>query len=291
MTGTAKPVMHKKILPKEKRGKELFIAKQFAQVQKVAGSNLTDIRLAEDDSDGKADVLAVVNSNKIGIQLTELKIEHRVASADRARKMTEALLKIILIQVNPSYRIFVNIRSPLDYSNNSVKLFGKRLETLALLIAEGIQDSIFSPSTADYFDKSKSSLKPNSLIIPDILKETITSVELSKIPEDHNTMCQGRGNVFINFNYDTVTSSDELDETLVEQILKKKANSKADTLLVWTSDEDFWGQEVNIQKKFVSKAQTARFDNIYLFFFINSFINSEEFFQANRKVLTVKETS
>ena len=105
ITGTARPVMLKRVLPEDKQDKELFIVEQFARVQKLAGADLTEIRTNPDDSEGKADVFAKANGKSIGIQLTELKIQHRPASADRARKMTETLMSAILKRVQPDYRI------------------------------------------------------------------------------------------------------------------------------------------------------------------------------------------
>lgn len=285
MSGTAKPVIYKKILPENKRAKEVFIVEQFARIHKVAGSSLTDIKSNLDDSDGKADVLANLDGYKKGIQLTEFKIPHRGASADRARKMTKTLLDTILALVKPDCRIFVDIHSSRDYTNESVKLVGKRLDMLGRVIAEGIRDSVFSPSPADYFDKSKSGLKANPLTIPDTLKKTIAHIELHKIPEGHNTMCHGRENVFINFNFDIVVASDKLDKTLILRLLARKTDSKADTLLIWACDQDFWGQEEHIHKLFLKHTQKTRFENIYLFFFINA----EALFKGNTKVFVVRE--
>jgi hypothetical protein len=201
--------------------------------------------------------------------------------------MTESLLDKILTLVKPNCRIFVNIRSPIDYTNESMKLNGKQLEILGRVIAEGIRDSVFSPSPSEYFGKSKPGLKPNPLVIPDTLEGSISRIELHKIPEGHNTTCHGRENVFINFNFDTVVGSDELDEDLVSRLLARKADSVADTLLIWSCDQDFQGQEERIHELFMKRARETRFENIYLFFFIDA----EGFFEANKKVFIVKEKS
>ena len=285
MTGTAKPVMLKRILPKEKQAKELFIVEQFAHVQTITGDVLTEIRSNPDDSEGKADVLAKVNGRTIEIQLTELKIQHRPASTDRAKRISEAVLVAILNRVQPSCRIMINIHSSKDDRNESLKLAGKMIEILGKTIAEGIENSIFSPSPADYFDKTKTGIRPNPLSIPKDLEKIITSVELQKIPDGHNTLCYGRNNIFINFNFDVVVSSEEMDEKLVSQIFAKKENSVADTLLIWACDKDFWGQQEQIYKLCVVQSDKSRFDNIYLFFFIDA----EKMFDANKKVYVVRE--
>lgn len=287
MTGTARPVFFKTVLPVNKQAKEVFIVEQFSRIQTISGARLTNIRPNVDDSVGKADVLAITNGNEIGIQLTELKIAHRAASDDRAKRMIESLLSTILAGIKPDHRIMVDIKSPLDYTNQSIKLVGKRLETLGKIIAEGIRNSSFSPSPADYFKKDKSGLKPNPLDIPEKLKDTIGRIEIFKISDGHNIMCPGRENVFINFNFDIVVSSDELDEQLVLRILTKKANSLADTLLIWVCDQDFWGQEKRIWQLFLKHSKETAFDNSYLFFFINA----EKMFDANMKIFTIKEKS
>jgi len=287
ITSAATLVSFKTVLPDEKQAKEVFIVEQFACIQTVAGATLIDIRPNADDSEGRADVLAIANGNEIGIQVTELKISHRPASADRAWKITETLLDTILARVRPECRIMVDIQSPQDYTNKNVKLVGKRLKMLGKIIVEGIQNSTFSPSQADYFDKTKSGLKPNPLNIPETLKDTITRIELCKIPKRHNIMCHGRENVFINFNFDIVVSSDELDKKLVLRLLEKKANSVADTLLIWACDQDFWFQEEGIFQLFSAHAKETVFNNIYLFFFINA----EKLFEPNKRVFTVKEKS
>ena len=285
MTGTARLVTLRRVLPKDKQAKELFIVEQFARVQTIAGSVLTDTRINPDDCECKADVLAKANGKPIGIQLTELKIQHRPASADRANKISEALLAAILNRVQPSCRIMINIRSSRDDRNESLKLVGKKIEMLGKTISDGIENSIFSPSSADYFDKTKIGIRPNPLFIPKDLEDIITSVELQKIPDGHNTACYGRNNIFINFNFDVVVSSDEMDENLVSQVFEKKENSVADTLLIWACDRDFWGQQEQIYKLCVAHSDKSRFDNIYLFFFIDS----EKMFDANKKVYVVRD--
>ncbi|MBA7554862.1 hypothetical protein ES705_47498 [subsurface metagenome] len=181
----------------------------------------------------------------------------------------------------------MDIHSAFDYNNKSIKLTKTTLNSLAEVIARGIKNSVFSPSPADYFDKSKSGLKQNPLSIPEHLKEIVTRVNLWTIPEGHNTLCYGRENVFVNFNFDMVVSSDELDNTLVSQIIAKKTNSKADTLLVWSSDRDFWGQEEHIHRFFCEQVEATSFANVYIFFFIDA----EGLFEANKKVFIVKEKS
>jgi hypothetical protein len=285
MTGTAKPVILKRILPKEKQAKELFIVEQFARVQTISSDVPTEIRSNPDDSEGRADVLAKVNGNTIGIQLTELKFQHRPASADRAKKITEALLVAILNHVKPNYRIMINIHSSKDGRNENLKLVGNKIEMLGKTIGDGIENSLFSPSPADYFDKTKTGIRPNPLSIPEGLKDIITSVELQKIPDGHNTLCYGRDNIFINFSFDVVVSSDEMDEKLVTQIFEKKENSVADTLLIWACDRDFWEQQEQIYGLCTAHSGKSRFDNIYLFFFIDA----EKMFDANKKIYVVRE--
>lgn len=285
MIGTAKPVYFRDVLPQEKTTRECFIAQEFAKIQKIGGYILTDIESNPDDSEGKADVIARLNDVEVGIQLTELKIAHRPQSSDRARKIVDNLLELILAQIRPLYPVFVDIHSSSDYLNASIRLIGKKTVDLAEIIAEAIANEQFSPSIYEYFEKPRSGLRSNPLDIPPQLKSIISYIEISRIPEGHTTMCQGRDNVHINFNFDIVVTSVETYENLVRAIYQKKRNAKASILLVWSCDRDFWGEEGRIGQIFREQLGNSPFDYVYLFFFMNA----EGLFEANRKVIVVKE--
>ena len=285
MIGTAKPSCLRGILPQEKSAKECFIAREFAKVQRIGGYSLADIESSPDDSEGKADVIAKLNGAEVGIQLTELKIAHRPQSSDRASKIIDKLLELILTKVNPPYPVFVDVRSPLDYQNASIKLTGKKIGKLATIIADAIVSEQFSPSIDEYFGESRVGLQLNPLEIPPQIEPTISRIEISKIPEGHTTLCQGKDNVHINFNFDVVVTSAETYESLARTIYQKKHNAHAPILLVWSYDQDFWGEEEGIAQMFRERSDNSPFDYIYLFFFINA----EKLFEANRKVIVVKE--
>lgn len=283
--GTAQPVFMPRVLPEEKIAKEEFIVREFAKSQNVGGHTLTDIKPNPDDSDGKSDVLAKHKGIEIGIQLTELKISHRPQSADIARGIVNKLLEEILSKVKPPYPVFVDIHSSQDYQNASIKLRGKSTTALAELIIESITNEQYSPAISDYFDQPGTALQPKLLSIPDSLKHVITRIEVSKIPEKHTTMCQGKDNLYINFNFDIVVSSNETFEYLIEEIFRKKSFSKSSILLVWSCDQDFWGEEEKVAKMLKDRAGKSSFEFVYYF----SFINAQKLFETNKKVMVIKE--
>lgn len=102
------------VLPTDKRDRERFIVEEFAKTQKIGGFTLTDIETSEDDSHGRPDVRAKLNGVDIGLQLTELKIEHSPRSAYIAHEITVKLIDCVLREIKPPSPIFVDIQSPKD---------------------------------------------------------------------------------------------------------------------------------------------------------------------------------
>jgi hypothetical protein len=288
VTGTARPVSIPTVLPQGKQEKELFIACKFAEIQLIDGGGLVDMVSApeEKESHGGSDVLAMLNGVEIGLQLTELKIPHRPSSADRAYKLTEKLLDEVVGRVSPSYPVLVYVGSHDDCSNLSIKLKKKDIQQLAGVISDAIVNEWFSPSVKEILEAP--GLKLNPLVISPRLKKVISRIEISKIPEGHITMCQGRNNVYVNFNFKTVVASDDIYRSLLSSICQKKQGSEAPILLVWCCDKDFWGEMELITKMFKEVVSNSLFDHvdyIYLFFFINA----EGMFEVNKQVFVIKE--
>lgn len=284
MISNAKLVHFPSVLPEEKSARECFIVQKFAEIQTVSGHVLTDIRSSPDDSHGKADVLAKCNGVEVGIQLTELKISHRPESSARAWTIVDGLLGLILAEVTPPYPVFVDVWSSQDYENACIKLVGRDLKRFAKLISRAIANEQFSPSIKDYFGQPKVLVRPRPLDIPDSLKSVITRIEVSKVPEGYATMCQGRDNVHINFHFDIVVRSEETFKDLAQEVFRKKSHSSVPLLLVWSRDQDFWGEEESVARALADEAKSSSFD--YIFYF--SFMDGEGLFDANKRVMVIK---
>jgi len=280
-----KPVYLSPVLPKDKRDRERFIVEEFAKTHKVGGFTLTDIEASEDDSHGRSDVRAKLNGVDIGLQLTELKIEHRPRSADIARKITVKLIDCVLKDIKPPSPILVDIQSPKDYENVSLKLRNREIQMLAGIIIEGFQHNEFSPSVVEYFDHKMKGLKPKYLEIPDSMQGMISKVEIQRIPEGYKTTYPGKNNVHINFHFDQVVTSDIMIQELIGNIYRRKELGSAEILLVWCCDEYFWVQEEVIKQIFQREFARSSFKYIYLFFFMDA----EGPFQVNKKIYVIKE--
>ena len=87
----------------------------------------------------------------MGIQLTELKIEHRPHSSNVANKLTTNLLNFILKSIKPCSKILVNIYSNKDYKNDILKLNDKELKEIAKIIVDGINKEKFFPNPDEFF--------------------------------------------------------------------------------------------------------------------------------------------
>lgn len=279
-----KPVYFNPVLPKDKSDRERFIVEEFSKTHKVGGFTLIDIEASEDDSHGRSDVRAKLNGVDIGLQLTELKIEHSPLSADIAHKTTVKLIDCVLKEIKPPFPILVDIQSPKDYKNVSLKLKDKEIQMLAGIIIEGFQHNEFSPSVVEYFDHKMKRLRPKCLKIPESLQHLISVVEIQRIPEGCKTTCPGKDNVHINFHFDQVVTSDILIQELIGNIYKRKELGSAEILLVWCCEKYFWGQQEEIKQIFQREFVSSSFQYIYLFFFIDA----EGPFQVNKKIYAIK---
>lgn len=280
--GTAKQRFIKRILPINKEEKEEFIATEFAKMQKIGDPVIENIKRNFDDSNKKADILGRINNRDIGIQLTELKIEHRPHSAMKSIKLTNSLIELILKSLTPSFPIFVNICSTMDYQNKILKLNKKEINLLAETILKGIKEEKFSPPIDEIF-KNKGA-KLNYLDILEGLKKNISSIEINKINSNQEIYSQGKNNLHINFNFDSTISSDEIIFNLVEKIYEKKEGGDSEILLVWCSDMDFWFREEEIIRFLKEKFKKSGFESIYFF----QFIDAEGLFEANKKAFVIK---
>ena len=281
----AKPVYLKTVLPKDKRDVEKFVVEDFSKIQKINGYTLTNIQINPDDSHGKADITAKLNGIDIGLQLTELKIGHRPESSSRSEKIIERLVNLILEEIEPAFPLFVDIYSTKDYQNESIKLKPKGIQELANAIITGIKNREFSPSIRELFKPDKTNFKLKFLKIPRNLQKIISKITIQKIPDGYSTLSPGKNNIFINFHFDQVVTSDIVLEELVEEIYEKKNKGTAEILLIWSYDEDFWGQEERIKQFLLEKSRNSTFKYIYVFFFINA----EGPFEANKKIFTIKD--
>ncbi len=286
MIGTAKPVYFNRVLPVDKKQKELFIAKEFSELQQIKGIPLIEIVNSDDDYAGKPDIFAKLDDKPIGIQLTELKYEHRPKSNNVALSIAEKLLDEILKLSEPEFPVYVDIHSSKDYQNEILTLKKKEIIRLASLISKAIINREFSSSISDFFKNPRpSDLRINPINIPKELNDKIKKITISKIPDGNSTLCPGRRNVFINFRFDIVVTSDVSMESLIADILQKKEKGEASILLVWARDQDFWGEEEEISEIFKRLSEKSSFDYIYIFFFIDA----EKLFKPNRKVFMIKE--
>lgn len=285
MISGAKPVYFKTVLPNDKREGEKFVVEEFSKSQKINGYTLTDIKINPDDSHGKPDITAKLNGINIGLQLTELKIGHRPASSSQSERIVSKLIDLILDEVEPVSPLFVDISSTKDYQNERIALKDKQIQDLANTIITGIKNREFSPSIAEFFQPDRTNLKLKYLKIPHILQKTISEITIEKIPDVYSTHCRGKNNIFINFNFDIVVTSDIILEELVTKIYEKKNRSTAEILLIWSYDEDFLGQEEIIKQLFLQKSKNSPFKYIYIFFFINA----KELFEVNKKIFIIKD--
>lgn len=282
--GSASQIIQKPFLPEDKREKEKRIVEEFSVIQTINGKKLNDIEINTDDSSGQPDVNASLDGEKIGIQLTELKFGHRPESEDVSNRLTNKIIDKILETIKPDVPIVANICTHYDHLNIVLHMRKKHVNELSKIIIEGIRNKEYSTSFIE-MQKSPASISKTKLLpIPKSLKKVISGLFIQKIPEGDISYCPGREKLYVNFGFKQITYSKTILIKMVETIIEKKKESKADILMIWSGDIEFLSKEEIIVSIISDKIKNLSFP--YIFYF--SFLNTTEAFNANKKVFKIR---
>jgi len=225
--------------PREKKQLEQYVVREFARLPEIESMALSGIRSSDDDASGKPDVHAERGGETVGFQVTELKIEHRPESAHVAETIAQRLADAVLQRGKPPKPVVVTIHSSRDHLNKLLKLSKRDIANLADAISQGCSSQEFT--RIDPAGPLRS--RHLSLPVPPVLQNTVTQVIITPIPAPSWTGAPGRDGVFVNLGFESVTVSPSGLKDLVQSLSHKKKHSKADILLIWCRDQDFFGME------------------------------------------------
>jgi len=242
MIGNVRRVLVTSPFPREKKQLEQYVVSEFARLPETAPMGLSDIRSSGDDASGKPDVLAQCGAQTVGFQLTELKIEHRPRSAHAANTMSHRLADAVLRQGKPARPVVVTINSHHDYLNKLLKLSSREIDWLAHAIIKGCLSQEF----IDIDLKGPPPSRYLSVVVPEALRNKLSYITISPIPDASWTGARGGDGVFVNVGFERVSVSPSELKKLVERLGRKKRHSKAEILLIWCRDQDFYGMEDNL---------------------------------------------
>jgi len=261
LVGNMRLVKKPSPFPQDKRQLERFVVQHFAEFLSKEGSDLQNIRSAPDDSFGKPDVLADVGSRTIGIQLTELKIEHRPSSRNVARQKEDELCEMILGLLEPHSPLLVNVFTTCRL-NRIPKLTARDMEAIAQTTAEAIKQIEFGEPT----ENPKWPMY-HRVPVPNGLHGKISHIFVQAIPSGWRTGAPGRDGLYVKFDFDQVMISDSVLQKMISKLVTQKSRSVADVLLVWCYDQDFWGQGNKIASLLVKEGASQSFPESYLLIF------------------------
>lgn len=218
------------------------------------------MRISPDDSEMGPDVVCKMNEQQIGIQITRFTISGAKVTKRVAQQNSIKILKNIFPRIKPSERTIVSFNSIFDRSNEIVKLKKKKLNKLCDFIVKEVSKhkNIYKGrKELEYF------LYPFTIEVPDFLKPEITSILIQYPPADQEIYVPGRGNIYINFNFDTRSVSDLTIQEVSELIYKKKNNGKSEILLIWGDTTELFNQDEKIISSLKGVFKETSFMNVF----------------------------
>jgi hypothetical protein len=268
--GSVRLIKIKTGIPNNKDEKEKTIARNFLNSNYCTDSNIInkediiDVISSNEsnyfeDSHYKPDIiLKTKDDRKIGLQLTELKLEHN----PRTRTITPKIIKKFYdsfseqISFKITNPIHINISSIYDYENTQLLLNNKEIRVLTSIIAEEIIAMV-------KYNKKSAVIKP---ISDKSLKTKITQINLLQLDKNINLYHPGWNNIYLQLNSDYVVINEDILEELINKIFENKYKSIADILLIWSMDTEFLAEEeliINlIKKKFMGSPKEIYFYNV-----------------------------
>lgn len=214
---------------------ERYIVDEFRKLVAPQSISIDNIRSSPDDSHGGPDVLATLGDAEIGIQVTELKFEHRPKAARVARQLAVKLLAQVLKRVRPSRPVMVSIHSTGDSENKILRLNQREMKNLAETISNAIAHDL---------PENPQSLSPMNMIYvspPTSLANRVSYISLHVLLPGHTAYCPTKDMLSVTFRFHSVRSSKSTILRVVRDLAARKAHTRCDLLLVWYQDRDFWG--------------------------------------------------
>lgn len=171
-------------------------------------------------------------------------------------EMCDAILTMVPDPATPAY---LSVLSVADGENERLQLTRKEkqvlAETLAKAIWNGPPGETISPHEREF---------GQSVPIPEVLRDKLRLLTIVWLQPGNVTGAPNRGNVFVSFSFHAVRYCQETLRLLLQDISEKKSTSKADVLLVWYRDVDFWGEGEVICTYAVEIFRSMPFEAIYL---------------------------
>ena len=219
------------------------------------------LSLSKDDSNKGPDLIASINSEFKGIQVTRFVLNDYMARFNKAKNACELISKEIQKNITPLFK--VNSQLWVSHKDNDfVPNMDKReFRKIASIIADKLKENIETLKNKDGF---------LNFDIDDLkLRKKIGGFNFQKIPEDSYSSYFGKGKVFIDLGFDNIFFKDSDIISEIEKIYESKNGGKAQILLLWSDRKELMGQDNLIIERLKKKFVKTTFEDVYFMTFLN----------------------
>jgi hypothetical protein len=245
-------------LIKNKEEEEGFITSLYCQILVRNGHNVS-AEFSPDDRDKGPDTIINYQDGQVGVQVTRFALGEYLHRKNTAQRRAERIVDDVLKVVNISFPVNVTIIPHVRKNVPSAK-YGN--------------DSRIADEIASHLRVVMSELKvAGHTVTPKVrdkkLRTTIALISFQSVPPHNFSHFYGRDNLYINYEFDSVSFSNNDIIHEADKIFQKKNNGKADVLLVWSDEFEilYMGREVAHCLRNVFKETT--FKRIMFFTFLN----------------------
>lgn len=255
--GTADIAIIPSVIPKNSKKREVFWVNNLLAHLDECKDKSVNVYSNPDDSEGNHDVIIdIAGEQTIGVQVTELTYKSiRYLSSQRQRLIEIILKSLQEQQITCQIKVLIKFYISLSDSGEFISIKPDRFINQIQDVLRNINNKVR------------------------ILEFDFGRIYITPIPAESKFYISSYGNIGIDLDFDLLPQSNKRYIAAIDDLIRKKANSKSPWLLIWSLefwiDKDWLGEDVIRYMK--NEFATTKFERVY---FMES-LDGEGIFQAN----------
>lgn len=250
-----------RIIPTDKANSEFFISNLFAQYLILENRKIEKLELNSNDSNKGSDVFITIDSITKGIQLTRLTLNDLLLKQNFSKRTEINLATQINDKVDIDFEINIHL-SPAFESKNRISINRKKAK-------EALINEIISA-----INLHKNQLKGyigffNVKIKNPEIKKIVDIITIEPIESGMYSTFHGHGNIFINYDIDNISLSNEDINKAVLNIYNRKNKGKADILIISADIYEILYKRKELIEATKQFFRNSSFEQVYLFLFMD----------------------
>lgn len=242
-------------LPNDKKLREFVLSMIFSQQLIFNGIKISKLHVNADDSDGKPDILTIVDGVDYGIQITKLSLNDPLRRINISEKKTGELLGLIPDDYTVDNLLNVYIYLNAENKNDIPKGNQKQSK----ILVEEILDCIESNKEKLFINKEIVLLKIEKSELATLAK----AIAIFPVNIGYKSRFTGKNNIHINYEFDLHEWNEDDLNNEIQRILEKKMNSYEDILLIWGDRFELLYQDLKIYDILKQRFYNTRFKNVF----------------------------